>query len=161
MGSKRVFIASFMAEDFDSLLEDQELEEFWESFNRSSLPGMPPPATATYDEMLSTGNFGLIRNTAVRIALNRLYSNNRARQEGMREFAPSGYNTLYLRRFPHSVSYDGAIQKQFDLVKMANGLREMTQDPAFSVVANAEINFAVASIESLMQLRVSTERVIA
>ena len=79
----------------------------------------------------------------------------------MREFAPSDYNTLFLSRFPHNVSYDAAIQKQYDLVKIANGLREMAQDPAFSAAANSEINFAIASIETLMQLSVGTRRVIA
>jgi hypothetical protein len=161
MESKRGFIASLMVEDFDTLLEDQEPEEFWESFNRSSLPGMPPLSTATYDEMLSTGNLGLIRNTTIRNTLNHHYSNNEARQVGMREFAPSGYNTLFLSRFPHNVSYDAAINKQFDRARIANGLREMIQDPAFLAAANSEINFAIASIETLMQLRVSTQRIIA
>jgi hypothetical protein len=161
MESKRSFIASLMAGDFDRLLEEQEPEEFWESFNRSSLPGMPPLSTATYDEILSSGNFGLIRNTTIRNVLNRHYSNNRATAVGMRDIAPSGYNTVFLRRFPHDVSYDSAIQKQFDRAMIAHGLQQMVSDPAFSAAANAEINFAIASIESLMQLRVSTQRVIA
>ena len=113
MESKRSFIAGLMAEDFDTLLEEQEPEEFWESFNRSSLPGLPPLSTATYDEILSSGNFGLIQSTIIRNLLSRHYSNNRARVVGMREFAPSGYNTLFLARFPHDVSYDAAIQRQF------------------------------------------------
>jgi hypothetical protein len=161
MESKRSFIASLMAEDFHTLVEDQEPEEFWESWNRSSLPGMPPLSTATYDEILSSGNFGLIRDTSIRNLLNRHYSINRAIRVGMRDIAPSGYNTLFLTRFPHDVSYDGAIRKHFDLAKIVDGLQEMTRDPTFSAAANAEINFAVASIESLMQRRVSTERVIA
>ena len=160
MESKRSFIASLMTEDFDTLLEEQEPDEFWESFNRSSLPGLPPLSTATYDEILSSGNFGLIRNTTIRNVLNRHYSINRAREIGIREFAPSGYNTLFLGRFPHDVSYKAAIQKQFDRAKILHGLQEMTRDPAFSAAANAEINFAIASIESLMQMRVGTQRVI-
>jgi hypothetical protein len=122
---------------------------------------MPPLSTATYDEILSTGNLGLIRSTTIRNALNRHYSYNRARDVGIRDFAPSGYNTVFLRRFPHDVYYDPAIQRQFDLEKIAYGLQEMTRDPAFSVAANAEINFAIASIESLMSLRVATQRLIA
>jgi hypothetical protein len=161
MESKRSFIASLIAGDFDAPLKEQEPEEFWESFNRSSLPGLPPLSTATYDEILSSGNFGLIRNTNIRNVLNRHYSNNRARAVGMRDFAPSGYNKLFLSRFPHDVAYDAAIQKQFDRAKIAHGLQEMIRDPAFSAAANAEINFAIASIETLVQLRVSTQRVIA
>jgi hypothetical protein len=161
MESKRSFIASLIAGDFDAPLEEQEPEEFWESFNRSSLPGLPPLSTATYDEILSSGNFGLIRNTNIRNVLNRHYSNNRARVVGMRDFAPSGYNTLFLSRFPHDVAYDAAIQKQFDRAKIVHGLQEMIRDPAFSAAANAEINFAIAGIETLVQLRVSTQRVIA
>jgi len=156
MEEKRRFVLTLKEGEIDTLL-DQDASSLWQAFNVSSLPCFPPLRAASYTELLSTGQLGLLRDDAIRRALVNYYATFEAASEGASRNAPLAYNAIIFKRFSPDAAYSAAVLGDAERADIAAGLTAMRNDPDLSQAATAEANYAISCIESLEQMRARAE----
>ena len=143
-----------------AVLLSRQPEDLMQDLVYSGYTSLPPNRSATFDELVSTGNLALVQDLTLLDALSQYYKANELISKIFLE--PVGdYRRLMYGAMPGELANEWRLAKKIDdLDGLRRGLEALQSDPGLESAANIEIRYAGTLIFYLRQLRQDAEHLL-
>ena len=144
----------------ESDLLSQSTEDLLEGLAFSGFVAFPDSISTTFDELMSTGRFALIRSVGQRDAVSDYYSGFEHMSEIM--FEPIGeYKKVLFESFPGDLLVrDQSARENISSQQIRDGLQNLLADPRLKSAANAELGYAKMLMYYLSNYRDQAEELL-
>jgi hypothetical protein len=128
-----------------------------ENLNNSTFNALPRSQSATFNELQSTGNFKLLQNSAIRMAIDHYY-NNYELMSGILFESLGPYSDIFVGAMPGAALFDWRVN-EIDLsdADIDEGLHNLISHPDYRVAVNSELAYTSELIYYLRDTRLLGE----
>jgi hypothetical protein len=156
LDSKANTLKALLTRNADSLLSNGA-GEFMKNIDYSEYKALPESNSATFEELISTGKLGLIRDAHLRDALAQYYLGFQLMSGILAE--PGGnYRELKRSILPGEAVYDWLVDgKPIETIDLRSGLEELYSHPEFVVAANSELAYTADMMIYLRQYKIRAQ----